>query len=206
MLDPLHEETREFLAVMGLTDEFTVEMARTVSGRADAETLLTSLTEQNAFVTKLPDGKNFRFHHMMKECAERTFSPCPPSGRRNISIGSANGMKTHRLYVHALNAYRRCGNYDALLRTVGEDAGILLTSLQPDKMLDIIDSCPHDELTAHPTALLVLMRCMFNLGRIPKMLELRGLLTSAADVPGLPQQTRDNILGECDLIMSFLKL
>lgn len=77
MLDPLHEETREFLAVMGLTDEFTVEMARTVSGRADAETLLTSLTEQNAFVTKLPDGKSFRFHHMMKECAERTFLTLP---------------------------------------------------------------------------------------------------------------------------------
>lgn len=205
MLDPLHEETREFLAVMGLTDEFTVEMARTVSGRADAETLLTSLTEQNAFVTKLPDGKSFRFHHMMKECAERTFLTLPAGRQAEYLDRLGEWYETHRLYVHALNAYRRCGNYDALLRTVGEDAGILLTSLQPDKVLDIIDSCPHDELTAHPTALLVLMRCMFNLGRIPKMLELRGLLTAAADVPRLPQQTRDNILGECDLIMSFLK-
>ena len=204
MLDPLHEETREFLAVMGLTDEFTVEMARTVSGRADAETLLTSLTEQNAFVTKLPDGKSFRFHHMMKECAERTFLTLPAERQAEYLDRLGEWYETHRLYLHALNAYRRCGNYDALLRTVGEDAGILLTSLQPDKVLDIIDSCPHDELTAHPTALLVLMRCMFNLGRIPKMLELRGLLTAAADVPGLPQQTRDNILGECDLIMSFL--
>ena len=150
MLDPLHEETREFLAVMGLTDEFTVEMARTVSGRADAETLLTSLTEQNAFVTKLPDGKNFRFHHMMKECAERTFLTLPAERQAEYLDRLGEWYETHRLYVHALNAYRRCGNYDALLRTVGEDAGILLTSLQPDKMLDIIDSCPHDELTAHP--------------------------------------------------------
>ena len=29
--------------------------------------ILRTLTEQNAFVTRLPDGKTFRFHHMLKE-------------------------------------------------------------------------------------------------------------------------------------------
>ena len=33
-----------------------------------------TLTEQNAFfVTRLPDNRSFRFHHMMKECTERAF-------------------------------------------------------------------------------------------------------------------------------------
>ena len=61
MIDPLPEKQREFLAVMGLADEFTVEMARFVSGDADAERLLAVLTEQNAFVKCLPDGVTFRF-------------------------------------------------------------------------------------------------------------------------------------------------
>ena len=40
MIDPLPEKLREFLAVMGLADEFTVEMARFVTEDADAEKLL----------------------------------------------------------------------------------------------------------------------------------------------------------------------
>ncbi|MGN0687714.1 MAG: AAA family ATPase, partial [Oscillospiraceae bacterium] len=73
MIDPLPEKQQEFLAVMGLADEFTVEMARFVTGDDNAEKLLAVLTDQNAFVKCLPDGVTFRFHHMMKECAERAF-------------------------------------------------------------------------------------------------------------------------------------
>ena len=40
---------------MGLADEFTAEMARFVTGDADAEELLAVLTAQNAFVKRLPD-------------------------------------------------------------------------------------------------------------------------------------------------------
>ena len=56
MIDPLPEKQREFLAVMGLADEFTVEMAQCITGDADAGQILSMLTEQNAFVTRLPDG------------------------------------------------------------------------------------------------------------------------------------------------------
>lgn len=31
------------------------------------------MTRQNAFVSRLTDGVTYRFHHMMKECAERAF-------------------------------------------------------------------------------------------------------------------------------------
>ena len=39
---------------MGLADEFTVEMAQCITGDADAAQILAMLTEQNAFVTRLP--------------------------------------------------------------------------------------------------------------------------------------------------------
>ena len=50
MLESLPEKTRGFLAVMGLADEFTVEMARAVTALPDAEEVLRALTQQNAFV------------------------------------------------------------------------------------------------------------------------------------------------------------
>ena len=61
MINPLPEKQREFLAVMGLADEFTVEMARFVTEDADAEKSLFALTAQNAFVTCLPDGVTYGY-------------------------------------------------------------------------------------------------------------------------------------------------
>lgn len=56
MIDPLPEKQREFLAVMGLADEFTVEMAQDIMQTGDAAELLAALTGQNAFVRRLPEA------------------------------------------------------------------------------------------------------------------------------------------------------
>ena len=81
MIAPLPERQQKFLAVMGLADEFTAEMAWFVTGDPHAEELLSGLTRQNAFVKRLPGGDTYRFHHMMKECAERSFLTLDPAAQ-----------------------------------------------------------------------------------------------------------------------------
>ena len=105
MIDPLPEQQRAFLAVMGLADEFTVEMAQYVTGDGDAGQILSALTEQNAFVTHLPDGATYRFHHMMKECAVRNSSGWPSTTKQR---SAANGCchPAHPFY-HRANPKRR---------------------------------------------------------------------------------------------------
>ena len=206
MMDPLPAQQWEFLAVMGLADEFTAEMARFVTGDADAERMLAALTAQNAFVKCLPDGVTYRFHHMMKECAERSFRKMETQTQRLYWERFGVWYEQHERYLHALAAYRRYGDFDALLRVVQKDAGILLASLRPVDVLSALDECPAAVLKAHPLAILVLMRSMFNWRNIPKMLELKALLLDAiAEHPVLSTQERGNLLGECDLIMSFLR-
>ena len=205
MIDPLPEKQREFLAVMGLADEFTVEMAQAVTGDADAEQLLSMLTEQNAFVTRLPDGMSYRFHHMMKACAERSFLTMAQETQRLYWERFGLWYEQHRQYLHAIAAYQKSENYDALLRVIRSDAGILLASLKPAVVLDALDKCPAETLKAYPFAILVLMRRMFTWRQIPKMLELKALLLTAIEEhPELSAEERGNLLGECDLILSFL--
>ncbi|MDY4219683.1 MAG: LuxR C-terminal-related transcriptional regulator [Candidatus Faecousia sp.] len=205
MIDPLPEKQQEFLAVMGLADEFTVEMARFVTGDANAEKLLSILTEQNAFVKCLPDGATFRFHHMMKECSERRFRMLEKEKQSFYLERFGLWYENHSQYLHAIASYRRSGNYDALLRVIQKDAGILLSSLDPQVVLSDLEACPAAVLKAHPLSILVLMRSMFNWRNIPKMLELKELLlTAIGEQPELSPQERGNLLGECDLIMSFL--
>ena len=205
MIDPLPEKQQEFLAVMGLADEFTVEMAQCVTGDADAGQILSMLTEQNAFVTRLPDGATYRFHHMMKECAERCFLTMKAETQKLYWERFGLWYEEHRQYLHAIAAYRKSENYDALLRVIRSDAGILLASLKPEDVLEALDKCPAETLKAYPFAILVLMRRMFTWRQIPKMLELKALLLTAIEEhPELPEEERGNLLGECDLIMSFL--
>ncbi len=205
MIDPLSEKQREFLAVMGLADEFTVEMAYYVTENEEAEQLLAVLTAQNAFVKCLPDGVTYRFHHMMKACAERTFLTLAPAKQQNYRERFGLWYEDNRQYLHAMAAYRKSGNYGALLRIIQKDAGILLSSLNPQEVINGIGECPESVLKAHPLAILVLMRSMFNWRQIPKMMEMKGLLmASIAEHPELSAQERGNLLGECDLIQSFL--
>ncbi len=205
MLESKPEEQQEFLAVLGLADEFTIEMAEAVTGQREAGRLLGELMHQNAFVKRLPDSDRYRFHHMMKECAGQAFERLDPKKRSTYRRRYGDWYERHGQYLHAIEAYRLGGDYDGVLRVIRKDAGILLSSLASDRVLTMLDECPDAVCKLHPASLLVLMRCMFNWQQIPKMLELKGLLTAAIEgQPDMPAEERDNLLGECDLIQSFL--
>ena len=205
MIDPLPPGRQEFLAVMGLADEFTAEMARFVTENPETDAIIQDLTCQNAFVTRLPDSQRYRFHHMMKECALRKFHTLPEQSQICYwnRFGSWYGAQGQ--YLHALGAYGRSGNSDAALTIIEKDAGNLLSALHPEELLERLNACPEEVLTRHPTAILVLMRRLFTWRQIPKMLQLKALLERAiAESPDMPEEERGNLLGECDLIMSFL--
>lgn len=142
---------------------------------------------------------------MMKECAFRAFRTLDDSRQAFYYERYGEWYEKHGAYIHALSAYRRNQNFAAILRVVQKDAGILLASLKPEEVLEVLNRCPVSVLKEYPLAILVLMRCMFNWKNIPKMLELKELLlASIREHPKLSEEERGNLLGECDLIQSFL--
>ncbi len=205
LIDPLSPQRQEFLAVMGLADEFSAEMARFITEDPETNQTLAALTEQNAFVTRLSDGVTFRFHHMMKACAERAFAQLDISKQNAYRSRYGDWYQAHQQYLYALDAYQACGNYDAALQVIQADAGILLAALKPETVLAFLERCPKTVLQEHPLTILVLMRRMFTWRQIPKMMELKGLLEDAIRThPEWPEEERGNLLGERDLILSFL--
>lgn len=134
---------------------------------------------------------------MMKECALHTFLSMPKE-RQTVYRGRLGiWYEDHRLYLHAMTEYRQNGDYDAMLRTLQKDAGILLSSLHPKAVLAALDECPAAVLASHPLAILVLMRSMFNWRNIPKMLELKELLlTAISENTALSAQEKGDLRGE----------
>ena len=88
-------------------------MAEFVTENAQTRALLTGLTEQNAFAQRLPDSETtFRFHHMMKSCAQRLFRTLPePKSRRSICTATPPGTSSTGGISTLLSAYRRCGDF-----------------------------------------------------------------------------------------------
>lgn len=175
MLRPLPPRRQKFLAVMGLADEFTGEMAQFITKEPDTAEILSDLTAKNAFVTRLPGG-GYRFHHMMKACAQRDFDALPPQERATYQARYGHWYAENGQYLQALAAYSKAGRWDDALEVVQQDAGILLAALRPQQVLELLDRCGDQVLMEHPTALLVLMRRMFTWGQIPRMQQLKALL------------------------------
>ena len=204
MLRPLPPRRQRFLAVMGQADEFTGDMARYITGQPDTPEILADLTAKNAFVTRLPGG-GYRFHHMMKACAQRDFDALPPEEQAEYRARYGRWYADRGDYLQALAAFGKCGRWDAALDVIQRDAGILLAALRPQQVLELLDCCGDRVLMEHPTALLVLMRRMFTWGQIPRMQQLKALLLeSVRNHPDMTPRQRGNLLGECDLIESFL--
>ena len=126
MIAPLSDAQQEFLTVMGLADEFTVEMALFITGNPEAGQILSLMTRQNAFITPLPDGVSFRFHHMMKECTQRAFAMLSHEKQTDFRNRYGQWYESRGQFLQALAAYNKALNYDAALAVIQKDAGILL--------------------------------------------------------------------------------
>ncbi len=206
LIDPLPEDRKKFLFYLGLADEFTLEMAEYITGNRQIGDIIKTLTRENAFVNHFPRESKYRFHHMMKECAERSFETLDRELQSACLRRYGIWYEEHGLYIHAMSFYRRGKDFPALLEVIKKDAGILLSTFNPSEVLEFLKECPSKDLKDNPFSIPVLMRCMFNWGQIPKMLELKDLLmTAIEEKPDMDPVMKGNLSGECSLILSFLK-
>lgn len=98
-------------------------MAKFITENEDTKQLLSAMTKQNAFVSRLTDGVTYRFHHMMKECAERAFMAMDKEKQTIYLDRYGKWYEEHKQYLHALDSYRKSGNFDAALRVIRERCG-----------------------------------------------------------------------------------
>lgn len=96
-------------------------------------------------------------------------------------------------------------DYASLLRVIEKDCSVELSSFSPNLVLSWIKECPEPVLKENPLALLVLMRRYFSWNLIPELFQLKEIfMESIKEAEHLSIAEKDQLLGECDLVMSFL--
>ena len=204
LIEPLTSAEHTFLARLSLSEEFNGPMASYVTGLSDSDQILKRMSENNAFIIRLPDQK-FRFHHMLQYCSSLLFQQFSPEEQNQCINIYGQYYEAQKDYIRALVFYAKAGNYDHLLRVIQKDVGVSLASISPENVFYVLEHCPENILRAWPISLLVLMRRLFTWQQIPMMMHLKELLLQEVNEnPSFTDVQRGNLLGECDLIMSFL--
>ncbi len=199
------EPERQFLVRMCIANEFTAAQADFITGSPDTREIIRALAKNNAFIRYLADTNTYRFHHMLRGYVEQRLNQLPQAEQRALKFRYGQWHEAQQQYLQAIRFYAEAQAWANVLHVIGLDQGVQLASANPEQVLAILQWCSQKQLLEEPLAMLVLMRRMFTCRNIPKMMELKALLIQAANRPNLSVQERGNILGECDLIMSFLR-
>lgn len=194
-----------FLVVMSLSDEFTLDEAAFITQEPDVLQIAVALTAKNAFVRLLSDGKTYRIHHILKECAATLFGQLPHKKQQDIQNRFGAWYEKKGQYIRAFSFYSTAGNPSAILRMFALDGGQQLSILSQEALLSWLDRCTDEELKQGLTGLPCLMRRLYAIGQITLMRKIVNLLLVAVDESDLSEVEKNNMRGECSLSLSFLQ-
>lgn len=205
LMTHLPREQNELLIILGMVDEFTVEQACFLWGSREAEELLRSLREKNAFISEIPETGALRCHHMLKVCTKKAFQKLPGQEQKKYQRRMGEWYRRQRLYSEAMFWLDLSEDYEKILETVEEDKGYSLTVAHQGQMERWLENCPKDVMRAHPRAILVFMRRLYAFRKIPEMLRLQERFQECINGSSrLSEEEKGNLMGECEITLSFL--
>ena len=204
LFKPLSKREADFLIAMSLPDEFSQEEAWRIWQEDDAREILGKLSTNNAFITRLPNGK-YRYHNMLKKCATVKFNSFPEDRKKQIYLRLANWYQRDKKLTLAEKYYYKCGAWDELLECFLVGQGRTVIGENVERFLQWEKECPEDVLLRHPGALLACMKVLFSFGQFEEMFRVKRLLDNflSRDDIDITEAEKNNLLGESELIMGF---
>jgi LuxR family maltose regulon positive regulatory protein len=206
LLEPLSEEEREFLFLMGLSDEFTREQASYLweggGFGGNSEKLLNSLSKNNAFIARTDD--TYRYHHMLQQCARQRFSQKPKEYQQKIYTRLGDWYIEQEDYIPAYYAYVKAENYEKFLSCIEKDKTENLNAEHANDFFSWIERCPEEILLKYPSALTAAMLAMFTFNQIEGLYRLKSLLLKSLEInETLSEEEKNNLLGDAEISESF---
>lgn len=206
LLEPLRQEERAFLILIGITNEFTKEQAAYLwagSGiGGDSDLILDDLSRKNAFITKTDNL--YRYHHMLQQCARHHFAQQSPDYQKMSYTRLGDWFMAQEDYLQAYLTYAKAENYEKILSCIEKDRCVSLNAEHQQEFFTWIDNCPEATLIQYPNALTICMVTMFTFNNIAGLYRLKGLLLKSLAInETLSEEEKNNLLGDAEISESF---
>lgn len=204
LLNPLPENNREFLILLGMSEEFTKEQAVYLWNDSDTVDLLESLTKNNAFITKNENGI-YRYHHMLRQSTRQKFSKKSEEYQRDKYSRLGHWYLNIEEYIPACYAFYRAKDWDALFITVKRDRFNSFNTEHSQNLCKWLNECPEEIILKYPSAITSCMLEMFTIYNIPELMRMKELLLKSLEQnTTLTKEERNNLLGDAEVSESFL--
>lgn len=204
LLEPLPDNQKEFLILIGMADEFTIKQASWLWKSDEAKDLIEILSKNNAFITKNKYGI-YRYHHMLLQCTRQKFAEKPENYRRRSYQRLGLWHLGQEEYIRAYHAFSEAQDFENILLTLEKDKAKSLNSEHKERFFDFLRICPEEILKKHPYALVACMLKSFSFHNIPQIKRMKKLLLdSLKEDKLLTQQEKDNLIGDAEVSESLL--
>ena len=204
LLEPLPEQHKEFLILIGMADEFTAKQASYLWQKDNAKELIDTLSKNNAFITRNESGI-YRYHHMLLQCTRQKFAEKPKDYQLESYHRLGQWFFEQEEYISAYYAFGKAQDWESILIILEKDKAKSLNSEHKEDFFSWLRNCPEEILEKHPYALVACMLKSFSFHNIPEIKRMKGLLLrSLKEDKLLTQQEIDNLLGDAEVSESFL--
>ncbi len=183
VLGLVDEELRAFLVQTSVVERFTPDLCRVLTGREDAEALLTRAEEANLFVVPLDTERRwYRYHRLFADYLRSRLSA---DGRRDLGERAANYFEQQDLAAEAIEQSLACGSIDRAVRLVEREGRAVFEAGELATLRRWLDALPSDRVTASPELVWLRAWALFETGQLAAAVAMgeRHLATAAVRGP-----------------------
>ncbi len=204
--DKLPEKEKKFLLAVSIFPGFSLAQATAMSGMTPAETE-SLLRGKRVFVHFDRESRRFYLHTLFRSFLAQQFTLLTEEKKKIIYIAGGDLAEQADDRINTLRFYYLSGSWErlmALTLTSYEIADIADENTKP-MILDIIDNTPYEIKLKYPASMVPLAFTLFFLHENEKLLTFKEEILEIINESALSQVEKNALLGEMELLLSFLE-
>jgi ATP-dependent transcriptional regulator len=197
---PCSPEMKEFLLTICIFDRFTREQAEHIWRKGNAESLLTQLITENAFITFDYDSQAYTMHNILSGYLRQIFDREPLAKRQGLLQLAGKWHFDAGDYGRAMDYFYQAGDFECLLTAI-ETSGSFFARQPKEARRNYFRECPPEIKLRHPVAGLRYAYDFFAANE-PKLFA-RQCLEAADSIqnsPALDERGRRHMQGELEIL------
>ena len=135
VLDPLDQETLQFLMRTSIVEELVPSLCDTLLERSDSARVLARLCESNRLVVELdPRGSRYRYHHLLSEALHARLTVLEPEIVPTLHLRASAWFEDHGDLDQAVSHAKAAGSSERVAELVWTGIGGCIGSGRPDRL------------------------------------------------------------------------
>lgn len=199
----LTDDEREFFISLAPFKSFTLRQAAEVSGKS-IDFVRANLVG-GGFIHFDEKEQEYYFHSLIHEYLCRVFDHMHVNERNRLLIAAAEWEQAYGSKINAVSLYYRAGAYERIFAMphTSYDLADISDENTAEMVIDILDKTPYEVKLRYPESMVPLAFILFFVGENEKLGELIGEIIEIAHRSNIPEEKRNAILGETELLISF---